>query len=106
MKQEEIAKSVGVSRKVVNDAKRDFLAAESVEKFLQRKKRATPPRMIKVTGEIEARIIAIACSEAPQGRARWTTQLIADQCVALHYIDSLSHMTVYRVLKKHHISLT
>ena len=69
-RQEAIMKRVGVSRKTVNDAKRDFLAVRDVSLFLQRKKRETPPIPAKVTGELEARIIALACGEVPAGYAR------------------------------------
>jgi hypothetical protein len=95
-----------ISRQGLNDIREDFLKAESVETFLSRKKRETPPVPPKVTGELEARIIAIACSEKPEGRARWTMQLIADRCVELNYADSLSEISVRRTLKKRNISLT
>ena len=105
-KQIEIAQRLNVSRQTVNDAKRDFLAAESVSTFLQRKKRTTPPVAPKVTGELEARIIALACGAVPEGYAHWTLRLLADKCVELQYVDSLSHMTVMRILKKRNLSLT
>ena len=104
-RQKEIAKYVSVSRQTVNEAKRDFLVAESVTKFLQRKKRETPPVAPKITGEIEAKIIALACSEVPQGHARWTLQLLADKSVELNYIDSITDMSVHRLLKKRNLSL-
>ena len=106
VRQEEIAQRVEVSRQAVNDAKRDFLAAGSVSQFLKRKKRTRPPVEPKVTGEMEARIIALACSEVPQGHAKWTLRLLASKCVELQYADTLSHMTVSRLLKKHNLSLT
>ena len=105
-RQEEISKYVKVSRQTVNEAKRDFLAAESVAEFLQRKKRETPPVAPKITGEIEAKIIALACSEVPPGHARWTLQLLADKSVELNYIDSITDMSVHRLLKKLNLSLT
>jgi len=105
-KQEDISKRVGVSRQAVNDAKRDFLSAGSASAFLQRKKRETPPVEPKVTGELEARIIALACGDVPEGCARWTVRLLAEKSVELCYIDALSHMTVSRLLKKHNLSLT
>ena len=105
-KQEDISKRVGVSRQAVNDAKRDFLSAGSASVFLQRKKRETPPVEPKVTGELEARIIALACGDVPEGCARWTVRLLAEKSVELCYIDALSHMTVSRLLKKHNLSLT
>jgi len=101
-----IADRVGVSRQTVNDAKDDFLAAGSVEKFLQRKKRETPPVAPKVTGELEAHIIALACGEVPEGHAKWTLRLLADKCIKLGYVDSISHMTVSRLLKKRNLNLT
>jgi len=105
-KQEEIAKRVDVSRQTVNDAKRDFLDAESVTAFLQRKKRDTPPVPPKITGEVEAKIIALACGEVPPGCARWTLQLLADKSVELKIIDAITDMSVHRLLKKHNLSLT
>ena len=105
-KQHEIAQRLEVSRQTVNDARRDFQAAKSVAAFLQRKKRITPPVEPKITGELEARIVALACSAVPQGYAKWTLQLLADKTVELQYIDSLSRMSVSRLLKKHNLSLT
>ena len=104
-RQESIVKRVGVSRKTVNDAKRDFLAVRNVSVFLQRKKRETPPIPAKVIGELEARIIALACGEVPTGYARWTLRLLAEKCVELHYCDSMSHMSISRLLKKHNLNL-
>jgi len=105
-KQDDIAERVGVSRQAVNNAKRDFQSAENVSVFLQRKKREKPPVEPKVTGEVEARIIALACGEAPKGCARWTLRLLAEKSVELQEVDSLSHMTISRLLKKHNLSLT
>jgi predicted XRE-type DNA-binding protein len=101
-----IAEKVGVTRQAVNDAKKSFLTADSVSVFLQRKKRETPPVQPKITGEVEAHIIALACSSAPEGCARWNVRLLADKCVELNYIDSISFKSVQRVLKKHSLSLT
>jgi len=103
-RQESIMKRVGVSRKTVNDAKNYFLEVKDVSNFLQRKKRETPPVPAKVTGELEARIIALACGEVPSGYARWTLRLLAEKCVELHYSDSMSHMTISRLLKKHNLN--
>ena len=105
-KQHHIAQHLGVSRQTVHVARDAFLASESVSAFLQRKKRLTPPVAPKITGDLEARIIALACSEVPQGYAKWTLRLLAEKCVELQYVDSLSHMTVSRLLKKHNLSLT
>jgi len=104
-KQEEIAQRVGVSRQVVNNTRRDFLAAESIEAFLQRKKRDTPPVATKITGDVEAKIIALACGKAPKGCSRWTIKLIAERSVELQLIDSISPVSVQRLLKKRNLSL-
>jgi len=104
--QDAIADRVGVSRQTVIDTKNSFLTAGSASAFLQRKKRETPPVAPKVTGELEAHIIALACGKAPEGHARWTLRLLADRAVELGHVDSLSHMTVSRLLKKLNLSLT
>ena len=57
-------------------------------------------RYRKVDGEVEAHIVAITCSEPPEGRQRWTLQLIADEVVRLGVIESLSHTAVAETLKK------
>ena len=67
---------------------------------LSRKKRVTPPVAPKVTGDVEAHIIALACGNPPEGYEKWTLRLLADKCVELNYAESLSHMTVARILKK------
>ena len=59
----------------------------------------------KVDGEVEAHIVAIACSEAPEGRERWTLQLIADELVRLGVVDSISDTAVCNTLKKTNLSL-
>jgi len=103
--QDAICKSVGVSRQTVINARHDFLLAGNVSDFLQRKKRETPPVEPKMTGELEARIIALACSAVPLGYARWTLRLLAEKCVELQYSDSMSHMSISRLLKKHNLNL-
>ncbi|MEZ5303642.1 MAG: helix-turn-helix domain-containing protein [Verrucomicrobiales bacterium] len=67
---------------------------------LQRRPRLTPPVEPKVTGEVEAMIVKIACSEAPADAARWTMRLIADRLVELELVESISSETVRLTLKK------
>lgn len=57
-------------------------------------------------GEAEARVIALACSEPPAGRNRWSLRLLADQAVALGLVESCSKSSVHRTLKKTNFSLT
>ena len=59
----------------------------------------------KLTGEVEAKLTMLACSEPPKGFARWTLRLLANQMVELGYIDAVSHVTVREWLKKTHLSL-
>jgi len=73
---------------------------------LERKAREKPPREIIFDGRFEARLIALACSDAPEGRQRWTVRLLADKAVELKYASSVSHMTVQRILKKTNLNLT
>ena len=54
----------------------------------------------KTDGDFEAHLIALSCSEPPDGFARWSLRLLADKVVELNYIDSISHETVRRILKK------
>jgi len=103
-RQEAIAERLGVCRQTVNNVKSDFLALHEVSLFLQRKKRETPPVPPKITGEMEARIIALACSEAPEGYARWTLRLLAEKSIELCDSESISHMTISRLLKKHNLN--
>ncbi len=104
-KQASIAERLGICRQTVNVARRDFLSTKNVTLFLQRKQRENPPVPSKVTGELEARIIALACGAVPKGYARWTLRLLADKCVELHYSNTMSHMTISRLLKKRGLNL-
>ena len=72
---------------------------------LKRKKRETPPIEPKITGEVEAHIIALACGEPPEGFSKWSLRLLADKAVELEYIDSISYVSVGTLLKKHNLSL-
>ena len=100
------AESAQISVQAVYNMRDEFLANHDIESYLTRKKRETPARTPKLDGETEAKIIALACSEAPEGYSKWTIRLLRDQAVQLHFVDELSHMTVHRLLKKRNISLT
>ena len=100
-----IAEETELSKQSVYNIRNDYLNSKSLEEFLTIKNRETPPVPPKLNGEAEAHIIALACSEPPKGYARWTVRLIAEKAVELHYVDGISHMTIYRLLKKRNISL-
>jgi hypothetical protein len=100
-----ICEANDISRQAVNEIRKAFFASESIEEFLTRKKRETPPVPSKITGEVEARIIALACSKAPEGCARWTIKLLCEKSVELGYIDGIAPSAMHRLLKKRNISL-
>jgi hypothetical protein len=72
---------------------------EGLESALERKKRERPP-CIKIDGEAEAKIIALTCSQPPEGRCRWTLKLLANKVVALGILDSISDHGIGDLLKK------
>ncbi len=94
---ESIATTLGLSIQTIFNIKRRYLQA-GFDSALQDKSRSgKPPRIL---GEARAKITALACSEAPEGHARWTLRLLADRAVKLGFIDSISHTAVKRILKK------
>jgi transposase len=103
--QERIAEQCKVSTALIYKVSRQY-AEEGLEATLERKKRETPPKQPIVTGEVEARIIALACEEPPEGRTRWTLRLLEEKVVELQIVDAISDNTIGRLLKKRHLSLT
>jgi len=79
---------------------------QGLEAALDRKKQAVPSCERIIDGDVEARLITIACSRPPEGYAKWTMQMLADELVALHVVDSVSGQTVWRTLKKTNLNLT
>ena len=101
----DVATALGVSSRAIEHLKKRFVE-DGLEAALERKPRETPPREVMFDGAFEARLIALASSDAPEGRRRWTVRLLADKAVELSFAASVSHMTVQRVLKKTNLSLT
>jgi hypothetical protein len=79
---------------------RKQLVEEGFEAVLSRKQRATPAVARIFDGEKEAKLIALACSKPPKGRARWTLRLLEKKVVELHIVDRASDSTIGRALKK------
>lgn len=94
-----VAAHRGVSEVTIWKTRKKY-CAEGLKGVLGRKTRKTPPMPPKVTGEVEAHIIATCCSAPPEGKAAWTMQMIADKIVLDGIVDSISDETVRRVLKK------
>jgi hypothetical protein len=80
---------------------RKQLVEEGLEAVLSRKQRATPAVPLIFDGEREAKLIALACSKPPKGRARWTLRLLESKVVELNIVARASDSTIGRVLKKH-----
>ena len=94
-----IAEAVGCHPGTVASVRQRF-AEQGLEAALDRKKQDRPSREPKLDGEGEARLIAIACSQPPEGRDHWSLKLLADRLVQLEVVDSISTNTVQRRLKK------
>ena len=84
------AEYAGITVQAVYNMRDEYLANQDIESYLKRKKRETPPVPAKVDGKVEAQIVALACSEAPEGHSRWTLRLLADKAVDLKIIESIS----------------
>jgi DNA-binding transcriptional ArsR family regulator len=95
---EQVAEAVEVSQPTVSRVRKQYFE-EGLEAALNRR----PPNKEyhrKLDGEQEARLVALACSELPEGQARWSLRLLADKMVELEVVDDLSYQTVRRTLKK------
>ncbi len=79
---------------------RKRLVTEGFALALDGKKRQEPPTPCKLDGEAEAKLIAMRLGKPPAGYGHWTLQLLADELVALEVVDSMSHETVRKTLKK------
>ena len=101
-KDEEIAQSLQIGSATVERVRRRCVD-EGVEAALGRREQLNR-RQKKLDGSGEAHLIALACTEAPEGRAGWTLQLLADRLVECEIVESISHETVRQTLKKTHSS--
>jgi len=101
----QVAEALGTTSRSIEHLKRRFVK-EGLPAAIERKKRVTPPREIQFGGEFEAKLIALACSDVPKGRERWTIRLLAEKMVELKIVPSVSPMTVCNTLKKTNLSLT
>lgn len=95
----DIATACQIHVKTIERIRRHFVE-DGLERALNRKKQERPSRQPKLDGRGQARLTALACSKAPDGRANWTLELLADQLVRLNIVDSISGETVRRYLQK------
>ncbi len=95
---EEIARVLGTSMRKIDRVKKRFVM-EGMEAALTKKKGSRIYEK-KTDGDFEAHLVALSCSEPPEGFSRWSLRLLADKVVELGYIDSISHEAVRGILKK------
>jgi transposase len=94
---EQISQACDVSVRTVERVRRRFVE-DGLEDALRPPKVPRPPR--KLDGELEAHLVALACSDPPAGRGRWTVRLLAQKLVEMGHVDSISHESVRTALKK------
>jgi hypothetical protein len=101
----QVAQAYKCHQNTVRNVRQRFVE-QGPEAALERKKQDVPSCERIIDGDVEARLITIACSRPPEGYAKWTMQMLADELVALHVVDSVSGQTVWRTLKKMNLNLT
>ena len=95
---EEMSRVLNISMRKIDRLKKRFVE-EGFDAALDRKK-GTRIYVKKTDGDFEAHLIALSCSQPPDGFVRWSLRLLADKVVELQYIDNISHESVRRILKK------
>lgn len=95
----EIAEDLGVGTATVERVRKRAVL-EGIDAALERKQQAAPSRKPRLDGRAEARLVQLACSQPPEGRARWTLTLLGDKLVELNVVESVSRTTIHRRLKK------
>ena len=98
MKNEDVSAVLKISMRKIDRVKKRFVE-EGLEIALNGRKGERVYKK-KADGDFEAHLVALSCSKPPEGFSRWSLRLLADRVVELDYIDSISHETVRRVLKK------
>jgi len=96
---EQISEALEVSVPTIERV-RHRLVERGLQEAITRRPQPERPQQRKIDGEQEAHLIALACSEVPQGYEHWTMRLLADKMVALGYVQEVSHKTVWETLKK------
>lgn len=96
---EEVVSAVGASLRTVERV-RKRLVTEGLDAALDHRPQPPRPEKIKIRGNVEQKLIELACSDPPRGRCHWTLQLLADEMVVLGLVDRLSTETVRQALKK------
>ena len=97
-----IADTLQVSMTTIKRVRQRCLTEGVAHSINDRKRPGKPP---KITGEIEAHLVVLACSDPPEGHNQWTLRLLADKMVAFGYFENISHVAIGKRLKKMHLNL-
>jgi hypothetical protein len=100
----DVAEALGITPRTIEHLKERFVE-EGIEAALVRKPAVNAPTLT-FDGAFDARLTALACSPAPEGRVRWTVRLLAEKVVELKIAPKVSTMSIHRSLKKTNLSLT
>jgi transposase len=96
---DDIVAALGVGPRTIARVRKQFVT-EGLETAVSRKKQPLRPDKIKIKGDIEQELVRLACSDPPEGRCRWTLELLADELVVLGHVKKISPETVRQALKK------
>jgi len=99
---EQISKILKIGMRTIDRVKKQFIE-EGMEAVLGRRP-TTRVYEVKADGDIEAKLVTLCCSEPPKGFSKWSLRMLADKMVELNYVESISHVTVRKVLKKTNLS--
>jgi transposase len=96
---EEIVTALGVSLKTIARIRKRFVT-EGIHSAIDHRPQPSRPDKIKIKGDVEQKLVELACTDPPQGRCHWTLKLLADEMVVLGLVNSISTETVRQALKK------
>ena len=99
---EQICKILKIGSRTIDRVKKRFVE-EGLDAVLERRA-TTRDYSGKIDGDVEAHLVALSCSEPPEGFAKWSLRMLADKMVELNYIESISHVSVGEILKKTNLS--
>src|SRR5206468_1417758 len=100
--EEEIVLALATSLRTVERVRKRFVT-EGFQAAIDHKPQPPRPDNIKIKGDVEQKLITLACSDPPRGRCHWTLQLLADEMVVLGLVNTISTETVRQALKKNDI---
>jgi transposase len=95
----EIISALGTSLRTIERLRKRFVT-EGLEAALDHRPQPPRPDKIKIKGNVEQKLVELACSDPPRGRCHWTLELLADELVVLGLVDTISTVTVWQALKK------